>query len=252
MKTSDKLLLGAGGAVLLAVVVLLLIVRLVVSGHLAGEYGHEPVGKVLPGGNVNIRVGSGSQGPRASVDFPVLEFSEVEAKGPFDFRVRQSQTPGLTLSAPESLLEKVRITQKNQVIHVHWLPGAWLGSPKVTVELATPVVRRFRLRGLTTLFLEGFAVDPLELDLGGDSRVTASNASIRSLIVEARGQNEVLLFGNPVGNANLDLEGGFRVELTMDGGVLEGTADGAGQVVYEGRVVENRLAASGSARVLRR
>ena len=106
------------------------------------------------------------------------------------------------------------------------------------------------LRGGSNVALSGFGGDRLEIDVAGAVRLTGRDGRYEELELFAAGASAIDLRGIVVTDAAVDLNGASDVVLTMNGGVLSGSAAGAGSLRYYGTVSEERVAVAGITRIV--
>ena len=107
------------------------------------------------------------------------------------------------------------------------------------------------LSGSGDLRLEGFTADNMEVRVDGSGSVRASNSRVQQLDVGMNGSGSVDFKDLRAVNARVDLVGAGDISLTMDGGRLEGTLKGSGQIEWYGTVSEESIEKSGTAKVKR-
>ena len=92
------------------------------------------------------------------------------------------------------------------------------------------------IEGAANIRLDGGTYPDLALRIDGVGRVDAEDMVVDRLDVETDGAARVDFSAATVGDARVNIDGAALVELTMSGGTLTGTIDGAGRVRYEGTV----------------
>ncbi len=107
------------------------------------------------------------------------------------------------------------------------------------------------LNGSGDLRLEEFTADNMEVRVDGSGSVRASNSRVQQIDVGMNGSGTVNFKDLLAVNARVDLVGSGDISLTMDGGRLEGTLNGSGEIEWYGTVSEESIEKSGSGRVKR-
>ena len=107
------------------------------------------------------------------------------------------------------------------------------------------------LSGSGNLRLEEFTADNMEVRVNGSGSVRASNSRVQQLDVGMNGSGSVDFKDLLAVNARVDLVGAGNTSLTMDGGRLEGTLRGSGNIEWYGTVSKESIEISGTGEVKR-
>ena len=107
------------------------------------------------------------------------------------------------------------------------------------------------LSGSGDLNVKEFTADNMEVRAVGSGSVRASNSRVQQLDLGMNGSGSVDFEDLLAVNARVNLVGAGDVLLTMDGGRLEGTLNGSGEIEWYGTVSEESIEKNGAGRVKR-
>ena len=119
-----------------------------------------------------------------------------------------------------------------------------------SVDIVMPALEELELRGGARITLAGFRGDRLAIDVAGAVQLEGRDGRYEELDLSVAGASAIDLRGVPVRDAEVDLKGASDVVLTMSGGVLSGSAAGAGRIRYYGSVSDEQVAVAGITRVV--
>ena len=91
----------------------------------------------------------------------------------------------------------------------------------------------------------------LDIDIDGTAKIYSENSSIDNLNVSVRGSGQADLRDLLTVDANINLDGVGEVLLNMNGGVLQGSLDGAGSISYKGEVLREEIEVNGVGKVVK-
>ena len=124
------------------------------------------------------------------------------------------------------------------------------GDAPNSVDIVMPALDELELRGGARIALSGFRGDRLAIRIAGAARLEGRDGRYDELKLSVAGASAVDLRGIAVTDAEVDLKGASAVVLTMSGGVLSGSAAGAGSLRYYGTVSEERVQVAGVTRIV--
>ena len=229
MKPSHKALLSMGGA-LAGVIVLT-----AVAGRVA--LSRAPFAVV--------------EDSRVTENADLTGFTEVEIAGGWQVNLTRGDEWKVALSRPRERETSVRMhvfgnrLRLGRGVHDWWHEDGASGS----VDIEMPALEKLELRGGARITLAGFRGDRLAVDVAGAVHLEGRDGRYEELDLSVAGAGAIDLRGVPVRDAEVDVKGASDVVLTMNGGVLSGSAAGAGRIRYYGSVSEERVAVAGITRV---
>ena len=229
MKRSQIALLAVGG-VLAAVVI-----ASVVSARIATSYGDAEL--------VDAKAVAGGAGLRG--------FHRVEVAGKWQVNLTQGADWKVDLSYSEALQDRVKVHLAGDRLRLGFksdVPRNDASLP-VTANIMMPELEEVEVRGAAMIELSGFQGRHLEMEIEGAARIEGRDGRYDELELSAAGASEIDLRGIAVTDADIDLAGASNVTLTMDGGTLSGSMEGAGRVEYYGTLETQSVRVAGAARI---
>ena len=179
-------------------------------------------------------------------------FTEVEIAGGWQVNLTRGDEWKVELSQSREREKPVRMHVLGNRLRLgsgmrHWwhqddAPGS--------VDIVMPSLEELELRGGARITLAGFRGDRLAIDAAGAVRLEGRDGGYEELNLSVAGASAIDLRGVPVRDAEVDLKGASDVVLTMNGGVLSGSAAGAGRIRYHGSVAEEQVVVAGITRVV--
>ena len=153
----------------------------------------------------------------------------------------QGATPGVTVTGPAELVERVRLVdgrltwaERNGPEHERVIfgrrehgRGIWLESETVKIVVTAPNINDFDLEGSARLLLKDYDQDTLTLDISGSGEITAYGKA-RALELDISGSGDADLQGLTVTDANVAIAGSGDATLTPTGQVavsISGSGD---------------------------
>ena len=179
-------------------------------------------------------------------------FTEVEIVGGWQVSLTRGDEWKVELSRSGEREKQVRMhvfgnrLRLVRGMHRWWHEDDAPGS----VNIVMPALEELELRGGARITLAGFRGDRLAIDVAGAVQLEGRDGRYEELELSVAGASAIDLRGVPVRDAEVDLAGASDIVLTMNGGVLSGTAAGAGRIQYYGSVAEEQVAVAGVTRVV--
>jgi hypothetical protein len=144
----------------------------------------------------------------------------------------QGATPGVTVTGPAELVEKVRLVDGR----LTWIAddrdgpshetvlfgrrgdgrGIWAQSEAVHIVVTAPAVHIFNLEGSADLTLKDYDQDTLAIDISGSGDVVASG-KVRALELDISGSGDADLAGLSATDANVAIAGSGDVRVAPTG-----------------------------------
>ena len=179
-------------------------------------------------------------------------FTEVEIAGGWQVNLTRGDEWKVRLSRSGEREKPVRMhvfgnrLRVGRGTHHWWHEDDASGS----VDIVMPALEELELRGTARITLAGFRGDRLAIDIAGAVQVEGRDGRYEDLDLSVAGASAIDLRGVSVRDAEVDLKGASDVVLTMTGGVLSGSAAGAGRIRYYGSVSKEQVAVAGITRVV--
>ncbi|WP_426051409.1 GIN domain-containing protein [Brevundimonas sp. SL161] len=175
----------------------------------------------------------------------------------------QGATPGVTITGPAQLVERVRLVDGR----LSWADrdgpnhetvvfgrrehgrGIWVQSEAVKIVVTAPNINTFNLEGSANLMLRDYDQDTLAIDISGSGEVTAMGRT-RALEVDISGSGDadlgalaaidanVAIAGSgdavvaPTGRADISIAGSGDVQLNTRPATVNQQVSGSGEVDY--------------------
>ena len=202
--------------------------------------------------------GSGAGTPLTDVTLSGLkEFSSVKVRGLWTVDIEQADDFTVDLSYPPEHADKVdvEVVRGTLVLNIRSRGLRFLSLKddydNFSVRIGMPSLENVVIEGLSDVWIAGFNQDSLELIIEGMANVESADSRVKELNVSLDGAGSADLRGITAVDARVDLRGAGVVELTMDGGILDGAVEGVGSILYSGPVAEQRVSIQGPGSVMK-
>jgi len=178
-------------------------------------------------------------------------FDSIQTSGGWTVSLTPGSGYSVDVTANNRALDQIDVYLSGNTLHFEVKPGVRMvtGSYRATVTL--PDLERISSEGGTSVILNGFELDNLEVSVEGAASVTSRGGRITNLDIRSEGAATFDFSATPVENADLDMEGVSNLDILMAGGELTGVLEGAGNVTYSGEVSRQTLDSQGAIRVHR-
>ncbi|MGR9052074.1 MAG: head GIN domain-containing protein [Gammaproteobacteria bacterium] len=215
----------------------------------AGSYdrGQESTGVIIIDGVVYG--GGGSQVSKGSGNFDkdqrsVSRFNEVKVLGGFDVIYRRDSEQRVEISGDHNLLSLVTTEVSGGVLIVGSKKSYQTRLP-LTVELSSPELSSFSMRGAGDITLNDLRGNVLRLDLNGSGDIKAQGR-VSQLSINLTGASDVHAMDLVSDDADVRLMGSGDLDLTVHR-LLKVQITGSGDVTYYGNPekIEKRIIGSG-------
>lgn len=165
--------------------------------------------------DATLTVGDGAAGPRDTVTREIEPVSAVRLGTAGIMHVEVGDTPSLTITASERVLEEITAVVHGDTLEIE-LPGAWINPGPIEYELVLPALSSITVAGsadvdgdLTpdgedvtvavtgsgTVELGGATADAVTVSISGSGDVRLDDVAARSVDVEIRGSGTASLEG---------------------------------------------------------
>ncbi len=178
-------------------------------------------------------------------------FTAVEVSSGFQFTVKQANSYSVNVTIDDNLVNYVQISKSGNTLSVGLAPGYGYQSAPPKVEIAMPDITQLSLSGGSSGSVNGFILshDFTALVSGGSSVSMSGRA--QALSIEGSGGSQLNLLGFTVTNAQVNLSGGSRATISLNG-VLNANLSGGSQLYYTGNPTMGNINTSGGSIVSRR
>ena len=166
--------------------------------------------------------------------------------------IEQSDDFTIDLSYPPEYAERVRAEVVSGTLVLNIRRRRDKDYDNFSARIGMPSLESVVIEGLSDVWIAGFNQDSLELTLEGLANVESADSQVDVLNVSFDGAGRADLRGITAVDARVDMRGAGVVELTMDGGILEGAVEGVGSIFYSGPIAARRVNIEGAGRVRER
>lgn len=229
MKTTNKVLLGALGLVIVAMVVVLIIIR----GFVAGS--------------VEVRELSAEEKELVEQEYDLAGFEGIRTKGVWEIDIDRGQEYSVRVKSSRYLSDRLEVrTEGNElVLDLAERTSINLGSHTLRATVVMPELKRLDTAGGTSITLAGFVEEELAVAARGASSLHVTDSSFQDVVLEIEGAGDIDMRDAETQNAEVHVSGAGSVKLTMTGGRLTGSLEGAASVDYYGTVSEESVSTKG-------
>jgi len=194
-------------------------------------------------------------------------FTRVDAGYGFEVEILQSDTYSITITADDNLFEYIQVSKEGETLKIGLKPGYSYVSTTLKAEIAMPDLYELELSGGSHGTVQGFSSShDLTLDLSGGSRVTGDitagyadfdlsggssvqlQGSANDIVINASSGSHMELANFPVDNADVNLSGGSRGTVNLDG-ILNADLSGGSHLIYLGTPNMGDIDISGSSTI---
>jgi hypothetical protein len=178
-------------------------------------------------------------------------FHSLEMMGNWDIEIREGAS-GVDLYAPSWLYPFIEVEEKSGVLRVGVVRTAPGEKAALRAVIRMPELRELKSFGALNGTIGGFSESPLRLELNGGTALRILSGSSSDFRLKANGGTMLDAQGFVVENARIEVNGAGEVSLSMNGGDLSGSLNGAVSLSYRGEVANERVSTSGVSSVKRR
>jgi hypothetical protein len=202
-----KVIWGIVGAVVLTVVLL------AVFGVLGG-----------------IIIGSGNLTTR---NFDLSDFTEIAAQSGFQLELVQSSTFSVEVTADDNVMDYIDVYESGNTLKIRPQWNRRFRSATLRAKVTMPDLYEIKLSGGSGASISGFnSSHDLSVGLSGGSQVNLQGTA-DDLDVNGSGGSQLELGAFPVNNADINLSGGGRATINVNG-ALDVNLSGGSHVTYIG------------------
>jgi len=224
------------------------IIIIVVAVVVIGIIGFGMIGRWWP---LRPVIGSGNL---VTLDKSFSDFTVIDAGWGFEVNITKSDTYSVSITVDDNMIDYVQVTKSGSTLNIGLKPGTY-GRVTLKANIEVPLLRELHLSGGSHGFVNGFYVPPyfssnFILSLSGGSHAEMEG-SANAISIEASGGSHLDLSDFPVHNAYVDLSGGSRATINIDGR-LDADLSGGSQLYYIGEPTLGDIDISGGSELGRR
>ena len=236
MKKSQVAILAAAG--------LIAIIMLIVMG-----LGRLAVGKVVDYQSGESSTDWSSSDADTSKSLGFDGFDSVVVEGAWTVRINRSDDFATEIRYPSAMEGKVlvRVRGNQMVLGIQDWHGCSRGD--LIAEISMPSLTEIRIEGAADASFTGFDENVLDIIIDGAASVKGYDTGVNKLSVSLNGIGQVDLEDVESVNARVELDGAGEIRLDMNGGVLDGSLEGLGNITYSGLVAEEKISIDGLGKV---
>lgn len=233
------------------------------GGRDMARHGWEWTFRDKDGDTVSFERDDGTRGPDTTRTLEWTGGRTLTVDLSADVEYVQGSTPGVTVTGPAELVERVRLVDGR----LSWSDrdgpnhetvvfgrhdggrGVWMHSEEVKIVVTAPDINSFNLEGSANLRLRDYDQDTLAVDISGSGEVSATGRT-RALEVDISGSGDadlaslattdanVAIAGSgdavvaPTGTADISIAGSGDVELTTRPATVNQNVTGSGDVDF--------------------
>lgn len=202
--------------------------------------------------DATVVVGDGDSGPRATVTHELEPVTAVDIGTSGTVHLVTGEEPSLTITAGESVVEEIIVVVSGDTLDID-LPGVWLNTGPIEMELVMPALSSVTVRGSADVTGEIAPEGPAAFVIDGSGGVDVLGAgSADDVVVEIKGSGEVALEDVDARDVSVTVAGSGGVELTGRAETLVIAIPGSGDVDTHELLADEvtvRIQGSGEARV---
>lgn len=235
MKPTNLILIATAAAVTVAILALLIATRFMATGTADAA---------------DARPFSGSF-EELQKELSLEGFDRIESSGTWKIVVVRGSTASVKLTIPDYLESAVIADVQDRKLRLGFRPGTTVrsGSSVPRADITAPSLVELETSGAVDATVKGFDEERLRMSLSGGSILRGEDCTVEELEVETSGAARIDLRDCTVKNAEVEISGAGVMDITMDGGDLEGELSGVASLTYYGEVRRERIERSGLASV---
>ncbi|WP_309628915.1 GIN domain-containing protein [Brevundimonas sp.] len=231
------------------------------GGRDMARHGWEWTFRDRDGDTVSFERDDGTRGPDTTRTLEWTGGQTLTVDLSADVEYVQGDTPGVTVTGPAQLVERVRLvdgrltwaetdgTNHETVVfgrNEHGR-GIWVHSEEVKIVVTAPNINTFNVEGSASVLLRDYDQDTLSVDISGSGEVSATGRT-RALEVDISGSGDADLGSLAATDANVAIAGSGDAVVAPTGRA-DITIAGSGDVVLNTRPATVNQQVSGSGEV---
>jgi hypothetical protein len=207
-------------------------------------------------------------GPMGTQTYNLTDFTNVDISSAFRFEIVQSDSYGVSVTAPEPLFNSIHVTREGETLRITMTGSAPLTGVKAKITM--PDLRGLELSGAVNGTVKGFSSSHnFNLNVSGASHLSgnivvgdaalrvsgASNVqldgSAKNITIDVSGASTLGISAFPVNDADVTVNGASNAAINV-GGRLDADLSGASRLTYAGEPTLGDIKTSGSSTLIRR
>ena len=208
-----------------------------------------------------VLTGSGNHNTK---DYAFRDFNRVEVSSAFEFEIRQSSSYGISITADDNVIEKVRVTKEGDTLKVGLDTIPRLGSLTLKAIVTMPHLSALIFSGASHGRVSGFSsASDVNIKASGASKVTGDiiagdvdfkvsaastvqlEGSARNIVANVSAASRLKLGDFMVNNANVNFSGASTGTVNLSG-KLNANLSGASKLSYVGEPTMGNINTSGA------
>jgi hypothetical protein len=212
------------------------------------------IGRVAVGKTVDFNPedrpgGWDSSGADASRTLDLTGFDSVVVEGAWIVQINQDETYAVEIRYPSKMEDQLLVDVRGNDLILDTRDWRGRSGEDLIAEISMPALSEIRIEGAADASFSGFNEKSMDVIIGGAASIKGYDTEVTNLTVRLQGLGQIDLAGVQSVNAEVDLEGAGEIRLYMDGGVLDGSLEGLGSIVYSGIVSEENIKVDGFGKV---
>ncbi len=229
---------------LLILVGLIVLVVLIVMGM-----GRIAIGKAIGNPPPESSVEWTPSGDEVSKNMKLSGFDSVLVEAVWKVRINRSDEFSTEIYYPSDMEDRLDVRVRGNQLVLGIKGNRNYSDTDLTAVINMPSLSDIRIDGAADIYFSGFDEDELSISIDGAANIEGSDSKVDKLKVSLDGMGKIDLTAVPAVDARVDLNGAGDIRLQMNGGVLDGSLEGMGNIVYSGVVSEERIRIDGLGRV---
>lgn len=187
-----------------------------------------------------------------SRSFELDGFTGVEVRGQWEVTIERGDSWAVELSYPAAAENRASARIDDQRLMIGLFTAGSLTrfgqrpGARMSARVTMPSLETLSVSGAAKVTFSGFEGPKLGVTASGATDLRGASSRYHDLDLVLSGAGSLDLSDVFATNADVVLSGVGSLKLQLDGGVLKGTASGAGSIEYAGTVSEERIGKSGA------
>jgi hypothetical protein len=162
----------------------------------------------------------------------VSDYSRVNVEDGFEVTITQSNSYSISITTDSNVMDSVEVSVNDQILNIGLKPGIYV-EVILRAEITMPDLEGLDLSGGSRCTAKGFSSShQFDINLSGGSSVTLEGAA-SVLAINSSGGSRFDLSGFPVHDADINIDGGGRGTVNLDGRLVANLSGGS-QLSYLG------------------
>ena len=241
-KLTNKVLLGTGLFIIIAGTILMLHLKSAITEHKEKKVNQS-----------KEEIQTKFESKTISKNYNFDNFNQVDLRCNCNSVIKYKDTYEVKVEAPREVIDSKLLEVATEGETLKIISSDWhneVDSSKIKVVVFMPSITKLDISKSVSVKLSDFELDDLDIQMAGACKIDAENNNIDNLVLQSFGSSQALFKGSKVKNAKINAFGSSFVSITMDGGTLEGSIFGSGEVVYYGKLEKKDINTIGSTQVI--